>query len=200
VEYSTELRQADSAHRLPVADFVTDSMMTDGLNYRVITDFAPRARLRINAPPRFHQIKPDKTMITPDELLSAAIAVLAVLFISYTFVNVGIARGRTKIDAPAVTGHPTLERAYRVQLNTVEQAIMFFPLLWMATRYFHTLGWLPAAFGLVWVIGRFVYLQGYMSAPAKRSTGFLISLVASMGLLVLSIVGVVHTWMVITAS
>jgi glutathione S-transferase len=139
-------------------------------------------------------------MITPDELLSAAIAVLAVLFISYTFVNVGIARGRTKIDAPAVTGHPTLERAYRVQLNTVEQAIMFFPLLWMATRYFHTLGWLPAAFGLVWVIGRFVYLQGYMSAPAKRSTGFLISLVASMGLLVLSIVGVVHTWMVITAS
>jgi glutathione S-transferase len=139
-------------------------------------------------------------MITPAELMSAAVAVLAVLFISYTFVNVGMARGSTKIDAPAVTGHPTLERAYRVQLNTVEQGIMFFPLLYMATRYFHTLPWLPAAFGLVWVVGRFAYLRGYMSAPAKRSAGFLISLAGSVGLLVLSIVGIVQTWVVLTAS
>jgi hypothetical protein len=63
-------------------------------------------------------------MITPVELLSAAVDVLAVLFIAYSFVNVGLARGKTRIDAPAVTGHPTLERAYRVQMNTVEQAIM----------------------------------------------------------------------------
>jgi glutathione S-transferase len=137
-------------------------------------------------------------MITPAELMSAAVAVLAVLFIAYTFVNMGMARGATKIDAPAVTGHPTLERAYRVQLNTVEQAIMFFPLLYMATRYFHGLGWLPAAFGLVWVVGRFAYLQGYMSAPAKRSAGFLISLVGNVGLLVLSIIGIVRTWEALT--
>jgi glutathione S-transferase len=139
-------------------------------------------------------------MITPVELMSSAVAILAVFFIAYTFVNVGVARGQTKIDAPAVTGHPTLERAYRVQLNTVEQAIMFFPLLLMATRYFHSLGWLPAAFGLVWVIGRFVYLQGYMSAPAKRSAGFMISLAATVGLLVLSIIGIVQTWLVLTAG
>ena len=138
-------------------------------------------------------------MITPVELLSACVAILAVLFIAYTFVNVGIARGKTGINAPAVTGHPTLECAYRVQMNTVEQAIMFFPLLWLATRYFHTLAWLPAAFGLVWVIGRFLYLRGYMEAPAKRSTGFLISLAASVGLLVLSIIGIAQTWIVITA-
>ncbi len=138
-------------------------------------------------------------MITPVELLSAAVAVVAVLFIAYTFVNVAIARGKTRIEAPAVTGHPTLERAYRVQLNTVEQAIMFFPLLWLATRYFHSLGWLPAAFGLLWIIGRFIYLRGYMESPAKRSTGFLISLAASLGLLVLSIIGIVQTWLVITA-
>jgi glutathione S-transferase len=142
-------------------------------------------------------------MITPVELFSAAVAVLAVLFIFYSFVNVGMARGQTKIDAPAVTGHPTLERAYRVQLNTVEQAIMFFPLLWLATRYFHTLtlaAWLPGVFGLVWVIGRCVYLQGYMAAPAKRSSGFLISLAATLGLLVLAIIGIVRTWMAVTAN
>ena len=139
-------------------------------------------------------------MITPVELLSAAATVLAVLFIAVTFINVGIARGKTRIDAPAVTGHPTLERAYRVQLNTIEQAIMFFPLLWLATRYFHSLGWLPAAFGVVWVIGRLLYLLGYMQAPSKRSVGFLISLAATVGLLVLSIIGIVQTWILITAQ
>jgi glutathione S-transferase len=59
-----------------------------------------------------------------------------------------------------------------VQLNTVEQVIMFFPLLWLVTRYSHTLAWLPAAFGLVWVIRCFIYLRGYMEAPNKRGTGF----------------------------
>lgn len=130
----------------------------------------------------------------------AAVVVLATLFIAYTFVIVGIARGKTRINAPAVTGHPTLERAYRVQLNTVEQAIMFFPLLWLATRYFHGLAWLPAVFGLVWVLGRVIYLVGYMSAPEKRSAGFLISLVSTVGLLVLSIVGIVQTWAAVTAN
>jgi hypothetical protein len=38
-----------------------------------------------------------------------------------------------------------------------------------------------------------------MAAPAKRSTGFLISMVATVGLLVLSIIGIVQTWVVITA-
>ncbi len=139
-------------------------------------------------------------MITPAELLSAAVVVLATVFITYTFVNVGMARGKTGINAPAVTGHPTLERAYRVQMNTVEQAIMFFPLLWLATRYFHALAWLPAAFGLVWVVGRVLYLLGYMASPEKRSAGFLISFAATVGLLVLSIVGIVQTWIAITAG
>jgi glutathione S-transferase len=85
-------------------------------------------------------------------------------------------------------------------MNTVEQAIMFFPLLWLATRYFHSLPWLPAAFGLVWVVGRMIYLLGYMVAPAKRSTGFLISLAATAGLLVVSIVGIVQTWVAVTAK
>jgi uncharacterized MAPEG superfamily protein len=138
-------------------------------------------------------------MTTPSDLMSAAVTVLAVLFIAYTFVNVGMARGKSKIDAPATTGHPLLERAYRVQLNTVEQAIIFFPLLLLATMYFHMLGWLPAAFGLVWVVGRVVYLQAYMSSPDKRSLGFLIGTVANLGLLVLSIIGIVQTWLTVTA-
>ena len=135
----------------------------------------------------------------PATLLSAAVTVLSVLFVFYTGINVARMRGKHKIDAPAVTGNPEFERAYRVQLNTLEQYVMFLPLLWLATTYFMTLPWLPAALGLVWVIGRFMYLQGYMAAPEKRSTGFLITTVANAGLLILSIVGIVQAWIAIHA-
>jgi glutathione S-transferase len=108
-------------------------------------------------------------------------------------------RGKHKVDAPSITGPLEFESAYRVQANTIEQALMFFPLLYVSTAYFHLLAWLPAAFGLVWVIGRFIYMQGYISAPSRRSTGFLITAVATLGLLVLSIWGLVSAWIAIHA-
>ncbi len=69
----------------------------------------------------------------------------------------------------------------------------------MATLYFHAVDWLPAALGLVWCIGRMVYASGYMTAPEKRSMGFMITAAASLGLLGLSIWGVVGAWMATTA-
>jgi len=136
----------------------------------------------------------------PADILSAAVAVLAVLFIFYTGLNVAQMRGKHKVEAPAVTGPLEFESAYRVQMNTLEQAVLFFPLLYVATAYFNTLAWLPAAFGLVWIIGRFVYLQGYMRAPNQRGTGFLITVLATFGLLVLSVWGLVQSWMAVHAA
>jgi glutathione S-transferase len=139
-------------------------------------------------------------MTLPADVLSAAVTILAVLFIFYTGINVARMRGKHKVDAPATTGPQEFECAYRVQVNTVEQAILFFPLLWVATGFFHGIGWLPALFGLIWVIGRFLYLQGYMAAPNKRSTGFMITILATAGLLILSLIGVVQSWMAVTAA
>jgi len=138
--------------------------------------------------------------IVPATLLSAAVTILSILFVFYTGINVAQMRGRHKISAPAVTGNPEFERAYRVQVNTLEQFVMFLPLLWLATTYFQSLAWLPAVFGLVWVVGRFIYLQGYMAAPEKRGTGFMITSLATAGLLVLSIIGLVQAWMAVTAA
>jgi len=135
----------------------------------------------------------------PADILSAAVAVLAVLFIFYTGINVARMRGKHKVDAPAVTGPLEFESAIRVQMNTLEQSVLFFPLLYVSTAYFNTLAWLPAAFGLVWVIGRFVYLQGYMAAPNKRSTGFMITSLATLGLLILAVWGLVQSWMAVHA-
>ena len=132
-------------------------------------------------------------------LLSAVATVLSILFVFYTGIVVAQMRGKHKIDAPAVTGNPEFERAYRVQVNTLEQFVMFLPLLWLATRYFEPLPWLPAVLGLVWIIGRILYMNGYVTAPEKRSTGFLITVVATAGLLILSVWGIVEAWMAITA-
>jgi len=137
--------------------------------------------------------------VTEAELLSAAVTVLSILFVFYTGLLVARMRGKHKIDAPAVTGNPEFERAYRVQVNTLEQFVMFLPLLWLATRYFEPLPWLPAVLGLVWIIGRILYMNGYVTAPEKRSTGFLITVVATAGLLILSVWGIVEAWMAITA-
>ena len=58
-----------------------------------------------------------------------------------------------------MTGAPELERAVRVQGNTVEQFVIFVPALWLAAMYFQ--GWIPAALGLIWCLGRLIYAIGY---------------------------------------
>ena len=51
--------------------------------------------------------------------------------------------------------------------------------------------WLPPVLGLVWIIGRILYKTGYMAAPEKRSTGFLIGGLAVVGLLICALIGIV---------
>ena len=136
----------------------------------------------------------------PTTILSAIITVLAVLMLFYTSVPVGRARGKHGIKAPAMTGHEDLERAVRVHMNTLEQFAIFIPLLWVATMYFTLIGWLVPALGLVWIVGRFIYMQAYLADPAQRSTGFSITILASAGLLVLSVIGVVMALMAVTAA
>jgi len=135
----------------------------------------------------------------PATILSAIVTVLAVLVYFYMGLRVGQMRGKHKIAAPAMTGNPEFERAVRVHMNTLEQIIVFLPLLWIATVYFRTLAWLPAVLGLVWIVGRILYMQGYMQAPEKRELGFGIAALANLGLLILAIVGIAMSWSAATA-
>src|SRR5215831_9978548 len=82
-------------------------------------------------------------------LLSAVVTILALLLFFYMGTRVAAARGKHGIKAPATTGHPEMDRAVRVHMNTLEQLVVFLPLLWLATAYFHWIGWLPAAIGVV---------------------------------------------------
>jgi glutathione S-transferase len=142
----------------------------------------------------------------PVTLLTAAVTILAVLFCFWTGLNVGRMRGKHSIQAPAMTGNPEFERSVRVQMNTLEWIVIFLPLLWLATIYFSPsmatayLGWLPPVLGVLWIVGRVLYMTGYMVAPEKRSTGFLIAGIAILGLLICSIIGVVMTWSAVAAT
>lgn len=123
-------------------------------------------------------------------LFSATITVLTVIIYFAFSVNVGRMRGKHGIKAPATSGHAEFDRAFRVQMNTLEQLAVFLPLLWIATLFFTPLPWLPAALGLVWIIGRVLYASLYMEDPAKRGPGFGLGALASLGLLLLSLIGI----------
>jgi uncharacterized membrane protein YecN with MAPEG domain len=107
---------------------------------------------------------------------TAVVSLLALLVYFWMGLNVGRARGKTGISAPAMTGDPILERAVRVHYNTLEWLPIFFVSLWLFAAYWSEL--VAAAMGVVWIVGRVVYSTGYMADPGKRSTGFMIQMVA----------------------
>ena len=65
-----------------------------------------------------------------------ALVILAALA-QYLFfsVRVGMARGKYGIKAPATRGDEAWERLFRVQMNTLEQLIVFLPALVLFSLY-----------------------------------------------------------------
>ena len=102
---------------------------------------------------------------------------------------VGRARGKYGVKAPAVTGHEMFERAFRVQMNTLELLVIFIPGLYLAAKY-----WSPhlaAAVGAIYLIGRIIYAVNYVANPAGRGLGFALSLGPALTLLGAALVGAV---------
>ncbi|MES2097296.1 MAG: MAPEG family protein [Pseudomonadota bacterium] len=105
--------------------------------------------------------------------LVTIVALLVYFALSY---QVATARGKSGIDAPAMTGHPLLERANRVHMNTLEWLPMFLAGLWLFALYWDER--VAAGLGVVWIVGRLLYSAGYMADPGKRSAGFMIQALA----------------------
>lgn len=116
----------------------------------------------------------------------AIVTLLSLLVYFWMSLRVARARGTTGIEAPVMTGDPVLERAVRVQANTLEWLPIFLPSLWLCHLFWQPqdqTGIIVAAIGAVWILGRIVYALGYTRDPSKRSMGFLIQFLASMILL-----------------
>jgi glutathione S-transferase len=119
---------------------------------------------------------------------AAFITLLNVLVIFMAMIMVGRARGKYGIKAPASSGHEAFDRAFRAHMNTIEQTVMFLPVLWIAAlngeeQWAHILG-------AAWIVGRVWYVLAYNNAAEKRSAGFLISLLAFAGLFIVSAMSV----------
>lgn len=112
---------------------------------------------------------------------------LALVEFLYFGMAVAKARGRYNVPAPAVTGNEIFERYFRVQMNTLEQLVVFIPSIWLFGQYLSP--YLAAGLGVVFLIGRLIYLFAYVKDPKKRELGFVLSYVPSVILLVGAIFG-----------
>lgn len=113
------------------------------------------------------------------------VALLAIAQFIFFGVQVAQARGRYGVKAPAVVGHELFERAYRVQMNTLELLVALLPLLYIAARYWPDA--YVAVVGAVYLVGRLLYWRSYTRAPASRTLGFVISMTPIMVLLLASL-------------
>jgi glutathione S-transferase len=118
---------------------------------------------------------------------AAFITLFNVLVLFMAMGLVGRARGKYGIKAPACSGHEQFECAYRAHMNTVEQTVMFLPVLWIASLNGYEL-W-AHYLGAAWILGRVLYILGYNRAASNRAVGFLISFLAFLGLFILSAIG-----------
>jgi glutathione S-transferase len=122
--------------------------------------------------------------------LTTLVTVVAICLYFYMGIRVGLSRTKYNIPAPATTGDPTFERMQRVHMNTLEGMPIFLPVLWLFAAYHSDM--IAAALGLVWVVGRIIYMNAYTKDATKRSGGFQIQLLATAVLLVGTVVGAVQ--------
>ena len=122
--------------------------------------------------------------------LTTLATVIAILVYFALGMNVGKARGTYNVPAPLMAGHIEFEKRSRVQLNTLEQMVIFLPLLWLGLGVLGDL--YTALAGLVWSVGRVVYARAYYADPTKRSLGFGLTQLPVIVLLVATVWGAVR--------
>ena len=126
-------------------------------------------------------------------LYTSSITLLTVFLMLGLIFHVGRARGKYQVKAPAVSGHELFERAYRIQLNTIESVLMFLPALWLYAIFIGDKG--AGDSGLIWLLARVWYAIAYQQNPAKRGLGFLISILVIAGLWTGAAYGIFHQYM-----
>lgn len=119
---------------------------------------------------------------------AALVTLLAVILYFWIGFRVGQARVKFGVKPPATTGNPDFERAFRIQMNTLEWMPIFLPAIWLAAIYVSDIG--AALLGVVWIAGRVLYMRGYAEAAEKRETGFFVQAIAAGLLWLAALIGV----------
>jgi uncharacterized membrane protein YecN with MAPEG domain len=113
--------------------------------------------------------------------MELVILVVMLALIQYIWFGILVGRARVKygIHAPAMAGHPEFERRARVHANTLEQLVIFIPVVFAYAWLADNLGWrgseIAAFLGVIYLVGRHVYARSYVKDPASRSIGFMLT-------------------------
>jgi len=119
--------------------------------------------------------------------LVTIVVVLALLQYMVFGILVGKARGTYNVEAPAVTGDPIFERYYRVHMNTLESLVLFLPSIFLFAMYVNANA--AAGLGVVFIIGRYLYLRAYVKDPKTRGVGFALTMLPSLALALGALIG-----------
>ena len=120
---------------------------------------------------------------------TSLVTLLAVVLYFWTGLAVAKARQKFGVMVPQTSGHADFERVFRVQQNTLEWMPIFLPLLWLFAIYVGDI--YAAGLGLIWIVGRLIYIRGYSESAEKRHAGFLVQGTASLVLLIGALIAVV---------
>lgn len=117
--------------------------------------------------------------------------VTLVILMQYIFftVQAGIARGKADIKAPAMHGDENYERCNRIQSNTLEMLIVTLPAMWLCAHYFRAD--VASIFGIIFVIGRFLFAAAYLNEPTKRGPGMMLSMLPNVAMIGCAMFGAV---------
>lgn len=129
--------------------------------------------------------------------LVVLVVMLALIQFVWFGVQVGGARKKYGVKAPAMAGHVMFERYLRVQMNSLEMLVVFVPAAFAFAWLADALGWygseVAAFLGVVYLIGRQLYARAYVQDPATRQVGFLLTAVPCLALIGGALVAVLFT-------
>jgi glutathione S-transferase len=123
---------------------------------------------------------------------TAIVTLLAIAFYFFLATRVAVARAKFKVKLPATTGNPDFERIFRAHQNTLEWMPTFLVPLWLCAIYLNDIA--AAVLGLVWIVGRALYFNGYREAADKRLPGFFVQSTVCLLLFIGALAGIIMHW------
>jgi len=121
--------------------------------------------------------------------ISALVTVFISLFAFWLAYNVGMTRMKHKAPPHKHTENEEVYIANRVHMNTIENMVVYIPLLWIATIFGPVT--IAAAVGVIWFVSRVWYAFAYLKDPKKRQIPFMIGLACIAITALLGVYGIV---------
>ena len=103
----------------------------------------------------------------------------------YFGTEVGRARQRLGIEAPAVSGNDEFDRYFRAHQNSLEQLIVFLLAILVAAYLAYSITCVVC--GVFNLLGRAIYFRSYIKEPRKRTLGFVLSFFSTVILIMTSL-------------